>query len=68
MAGQKESRRDAGKRIEIVEGEKWNRLRAAELHLPECRWKGKVAHGRAAQKGLGQQDQWASQKVTGQLS
>ena len=31
--------------------------------LPKSRQKGK-----AAQKCLGQQDQWASQKVTGQLS
>jgi len=33
-----------------------------------CRWKRKADYGRAAQKYLGQQDQWASQKVTGQLS
>jgi len=30
--------------------------------LPKCRRKGKVAHGRAAPKCLGQQDQWASQE------
>ncbi|EDL05799.1 mCG147168 [Mus musculus] len=36
--------------------------------LPKCRQKRKAAHRRAAQRCLGQQDQWASQKVARQLS
>lgn len=34
----------------------------------KCRPKGKVAQGRAIQNHFGQQNQWVSHKVTGQLS
>jgi len=69
MAGWKKKRQDfqipqAGEknRIETPEGERQARLEL-QGRSSKCRWEGKVAP-----KHIGQQDQWASQKVTRQLS
>jgi hypothetical protein len=49
-------------------GKRQNSLRAAGEIFQNVGGKGKAAHRRAAQKHPGQQDQWASKKVTRQQS